>query len=98
MPRRRPVRRQGTGLPPASVHRRIEAGPDGFDYEVRPIAASRAVKSYRCPGCDHEIRTATAHVVVWRVENGDGGVDDRRHWHTLCWANRAKRGPTRKWS
>jgi len=31
--------------------RRIEAGPDGYDYEVRPIPASRATKIYRCPGC-----------------------------------------------
>jgi len=98
MPRRRPERRKGTGLPPLPVHRRIETGADGFDYEVRPIAASRAVKSYRCPGCDHEIRSGTAHVVVWRVDDGDTGVDDRRHWHTQCWVNRAKRGPTRKWS
>ena len=98
MPRRRPGRRQGTGLPPLPAHRRIEVGPDGFDYEVRPIAGSRAVKSYRCPGCDHEIRSGTAHVVVWRVDDGDAGLDDRRHWHTPCWANRAKRGPTRKWS
>ena len=98
MPRRRPERRQGTGLPPLPVHRRIETGADGFDYEVRPIAASRAVKHYRCPGCDHEIRSGTAHVVVWRVDDGEAGADDRRHWHTPCWANRAKRGPTRNWS
>ena len=98
MPRRRPERRKGTGLPPLPAHRRIEAGADGFDYEVRPIAASRAVKNFRCPGCDHEIRSGTAHVVVWRVEDGDAGADDRRHWHTPCWANRAKRAPTRKWS
>jgi hypothetical protein len=98
MPRRRSERRQGTGLPPLPVHRRIEAGADGFDYEVRPIAAARAVKSYRCPGCDHEIRSGTTHVVVWRIDAGDSGVDDRRHWHTPCWANRARRGPTRKWS
>ena len=98
MPRRRSERRQGTGLPSLPAHRRIETGADGFDYEVRPIAASRAVKSYRCPGCDHEIRSGTAHVVVWRVDDGEAGVEDRRHWHTPCWANRAKRGPTRKWS
>jgi hypothetical protein len=98
MPRRRPERRQGTGLPPLPAHRRIEAGVDGFDYEVRTIAGSRAVKSYRCPGCDHEIRSGTAHVVVWRVDDGEAGVEDRRHWHTPCWANRAKRAPTRKWS
>jgi len=77
--------------------RRIEVGADGFDYEVRPVTASRATKSYRCPGCDHEIRPAAAHVVVW-PDDGSGGVDDRRHWHTTCWAHRTNRGPTRRWS
>ncbi len=101
MPRRRPDRRQGTGLPPLPMQRRIEIGADGYDYEVRPVAAARAVKTYRCPGCDHEIRSGTAHVVVWRVYEGSAGdaeLEDRRHWHTPCWANRASRGPTRKWS
>ena len=82
--------------PPLPVARRIETGTDGYDYEVRPIAAARAVKTYRCPGCDHEIRPGTAHVVVWPADRGEG--EDRRHWHTPCWANRANRGPTRKWS
>ncbi|MCX2934906.1 hypothetical protein ORI20_32090 [Mycobacterium sp. CVI_P3] len=98
MPRRRPGRRREAGLPPLPFQRRVEAGADGFDYEVRPIPAARAVKIYRCPGCDHEIRTGTAHVAVWRVDDGEAGLDDRRHWHTACWANRATRGPTRKWS
>jgi len=82
--------------------RRVETGPDGREYEVRPIAAARAVKVYCCPGCDHQIRSGTAHVVVWPVELRRGAsqteIDDRRHWHTPCWANRATRGPTRKWS
>jgi hypothetical protein len=94
MSRRRTPRRQRP-LPPLPATRRIETGPDGYDYEVRAIAAARAVKTYRCPGCDHEIRSGTAHVVVWRVDNGE---DDRRHWHTPCWAHRGTRGPTRKWS
>jgi hypothetical protein len=76
--------------------RRIEPGPDGFDYEVVPIPGARAVKTYRCPGCDHEIRTGTAHVATWRVE--DEGGRDRRHWHSPCWAKRHNRGPTRRWS
>ncbi|AIY47664.1 hypothetical protein MFORT_06651 [Mycolicibacterium fortuitum subsp. fortuitum DSM 46621 = ATCC 6841 = JCM 6387] len=92
--RRRPrEHRRLASLPPS---RRIETGPDGYDYEVRTVAASRAVKVYRCPGCDHEIRVATAHVVVLPIDVGD--VDDRRHWHTACWANRANRSPTRRWS
>ncbi|MBU8833989.1 hypothetical protein [Mycolicibacterium goodii] len=84
-------------LPPSLTSRRVEVGPDGHDYEVRAVSASRATKTYRCPGCDHEIRPGTAHVVVWPVGSGTG-VEDRRHWHTPCWANRANRGPTRRWS
>ncbi|WP_313673396.1 hypothetical protein [Mycolicibacterium sp.] len=76
--------------------RRIETGPDGYDYEVVPIPGARAVKAYRCPGCDHEIRSRTPHVVVWRTDDETG--EDRRHWHTQCWANRATRGPTRRWT
>lgn len=73
----------------------IQAGPDGRDYRVRPVPGARAVKVYRCPGCDHEIRIGTAHVVVWRADH-DG--DDRRHWHTPCWGKRGERSPTRRWS
>lgn len=101
MPRRRPSRRKDSGLPPLPLQRRVEPGADGFDYEVRSIPARRAVKTYRCPGCDHEIRSGIAHVAVWRAEDGMAGeaaLEDRRHWHTACWANRANRGPTRKWS
>ena len=94
--RRTPPRRQ---RPPSlsPVLRRVETGPDGREYEVRSVAAARAVKTYRCPGCDHEIRSGTAHVVVWPADSPDA-MDDRRHWHTPCWANRATRGPTRRWS
>ncbi|MBS4727287.1 hypothetical protein MSM1_02550 [Mycobacterium sp. SM1] len=97
MPRRRrlPRRQQPIWLLP--VTRRAETGPDGHDYEVRPVAGARAVKNYRCPGCDHEIRSGTAHVVVWPVDSPFAGVDDRRHWHTMCWAARTRRRPTRVW-
>ena len=91
---KRPARQNP--LPPLGVGRRVETGPDGYDYEVRPVAAARATKSYRCPGCDHEICSGTAHVVVWPADIG--GVEDRRHWHTACWKHRATRSPTRKWS
>ncbi|MGE2815937.1 hypothetical protein ACQI5H_12445 [Mycobacterium heidelbergense] len=91
--RRTPPRGRSVG----AVFRRVETGPDGDEYDVRPVAAARAVKTYRCPGCDHEIRSGTAHLVVWPADS-HAGVDDRRHWHTSCWANRATRGPTRRWS
>jgi hypothetical protein len=97
MPRRRiPPRRQPPL--PLPAERRIETGPGGYDYEVRPIAGSRATKAYRCPGCDHEIRSGIAHLVVWPAELGERAMEDRRHWHTPCWRHRATRGPTRKWS
>ncbi|MFZ1175849.1 MAG: hypothetical protein WAO15_06180 [Mycobacterium sp.] len=99
--RRTPPRRQRP-LSPPPVGRRVEIGPDGHEYEVRPVAAARAVKTYRCPGCDHEIRSGTSHLVVWPTDSilggGPSGVEDRRHWHTPCWAHRATRGPTRQWS
>ncbi|GFG84288.1 hypothetical protein [Mycolicibacter algericus] len=93
--RRSPSRRQQP-LRPLPLSRRVEVGLDGYDYLVAAIAGSRAVKVYRCPGCDHEIRSGIAHVVVWREDSAEG--EDRRHWHTPCWANRNNRSPTRKWS
>ncbi|WP_113963821.1 hypothetical protein [Mycobacterium shimoidei] len=90
-----PRRRRVVPLP---VVRRVETGPDGYEYEVRPVAGARAAKTYRCPGCDHEIHSGTAHLVVWPVEESGAAIEDRRHWHTPCWANRATRGPTRRWS
>ncbi|KAA1431571.1 hypothetical protein [Mycolicibacter arupensis] len=98
MARRRSASRRHEPLGPLPLHQRVEAGTDGYDYVVVPIAGSRAVKVYRCPGCDHEIRCGIAHVVVWPHGASDAAGDDRRHWHTPCWANRHNRGPTRKWS
>jgi hypothetical protein len=63
-----------------------ESASDG-DWVVRPVSASGASKIYRCPGCDHEIRTAVPHVVAWRI----GEEDDRRHWHRACWEARLRR-------
>ena len=85
-------------MPPLPAPRRIEVGPDGYDYDVKPVAAARALKNYRCPGCDHEIKPGIAHLVVWPADAGETAVDDRRHWHTPCWSNRSNRGPTRTWS
>jgi len=87
-------RRELPPLPAALFGSALQTGADGYDYEVRKIPGARATKTYRCPGCDHEIRPGVAHVAVWRP----GDEDDRRHWHTPCWTNRANRGPTRRWS
>lgn len=98
MAKRRTSPRRQRPSAPLPLSRRVEVGADGYDYDVRAVAASRAVKTYRCPGCDHEIRPSVAHVVVWPADLGEAAVDDRRHWHTSCWTNRSNRGPTRTWS
>jgi len=64
----------------------------GENWVVKPIRGSSSTKSYRCPGCDQEIRPATPHVVVWPEETIVGeAIDNRRHWHTACWQARDRR-------
>ena len=53
-------------------------------YEVRAVGGQ---KSYRCPGCDHEVRAGVTHLVVVPV----GDADARRHWHTECWRRELRR-------
>lgn len=76
----------------------MESGPSGDpdQYHVRRVQASRAAKDYRCPGCDHLVKSGTAHVVAW--PDRPGGDDERRHWHSGCWNGRGSRGITRRWS
>jgi hypothetical protein len=69
----------------------VEEHPDG-DWAVRSISGSAATKTYRCPGCDQEIRPGVPHVVAWPSDR-PSGEDDRRHWHTPCWNARGRRGP-----
>jgi hypothetical protein len=56
--------------------------------DVRHVQPYQAEKTYRCPGCDHEIPPGQGHeVVVPRA-----APDDRRHWHTGCWQQAVRRG------
>ncbi|MFW6598529.1 hypothetical protein ACQBAU_08250 [Propionibacteriaceae bacterium Y2011] len=67
-----------------------ESRSDG-DWQVRTVTGQAATKPYRCPGCQQQIGIGTPHVVVWPstvTSWTGGGVDDRRHWHTSCWARR----------
>jgi hypothetical protein len=90
---RRRRSRPGAAAPPAG-----RLPPDevaewaGRPYRVRPVTGSAAGKTYRCPGCDQEIRPATPHLVAW-PDDEFGGAEgaDRRHWHTACWAARDRR-------
>jgi hypothetical protein len=95
MPRRNFPRR---AAPPPTVRgagwAQLETSSDG-DWLVRTVAGEQAVKSYRCPGCDHEIRPGVAHLVAWPA-GAHGSSADRRHWHTGCWIARTRRAPTRR--
>ncbi|RFU19757.1 hypothetical protein D0Z06_19830 [Geodermatophilus marinus] len=77
----------------------VEEAADG-DWVVRPVTGSATGKTYRCPGCDQEIRPGTPHVVTWAAFTRDSDLepwdtasaaDDRRHWHTACWRARGRR-------
>ena len=61
------------------------------DVEVRRVHPFEATKTYRCPGCNQEIRTGIGHVVVVPID----APDLRRHWHTPCWERREQRRPGR---
>jgi hypothetical protein len=101
LPRRRP--RAGSRSPdrgPARRAEQVEQAADG-DWVVRPLTgASNTGKTYRCPGCDQEIRPGTPHVVTWPAYPRDSDLDPwdtessadwRRHWHTACWRARTHR-------
>lgn len=66
----------------------MEEHDDGI-FMVRKITGSSSTKSYRCPGCDQLIPTATPHIVAWHEHD----VETRRHWHTPCWRARGRRHP-----
>lgn len=77
-----------------SLNERIESH-EGQDYRVRTLrgsSASGAGGPYRCPGCDQQVPAGSAHIVAWA--DHDAEARDRRHWHTVCWSNRATRRPT----
>jgi len=62
----------------------------GRDYRVRSVSGSGSPGPYRCPGCDQTL-AGIPHVVAWPAEDVD--AEDRRHWHTACWAARNTRAP-----
>lgn len=88
--KRRPSKHLRPARPLGTSHARAEAKGDGT-WVVRSIAGQNAQKTYRCPGCNHDIRPGVPHVVAWPHDPGpgrDSAVVDRRHWHTSCWQRR----------
>ncbi len=58
---------------------------------VRSVPGDRAAKAYVCPGCHVTIGIGVPHVVTWPSDPGwagGSGVEQRRHWHSGCWARR----------
>lgn len=59
-----------------------------MSWNVQPVSAAQAQKTYLCPGCGQEIAPGVAHVVTWRADGVLGDAADiaaRRHWHDYCW-------------
>ena len=69
-------------------HHRPEL-PDG-PVEVRHVQPYQAVKTYRCPGCDHEIPPGHGHEVVVPRD----APEDRRHWHTRAGTESRRAAPS----
>jgi hypothetical protein len=99
--RRRGAPARATGALSGPRPDQVEEASDG-DWVVRPVmgGATGGLKTYRCPGCDQEIRPGTPHVVTWPAYardsdpdpwDTDSAADLRRHWHTTCWRARDRR-------
>ncbi len=91
MPRRtRPKKRRGRATAtsddpePLRAPDVVAAAPEG--WHVQLVQPASAVKEYRCPGCNQEIRPGTKHLVAWRDDDAEG----RRHWHLPCWQREAR--------
>lgn len=71
--------------------RRIQGKRDGA-WNVQPLSAVGATKTYVCPGCGLGIGVGVAHTVTWRADGIMGEMNDlaaRRHWHLHCWKLRS---------
>lgn len=95
MPRSRRRRPEARPLTMRGVHgaaTRVQWA--GRSWLVRRLSGQTSERTYRCPGCHHDIAPGTAHVVAWPEDGlgGGGGVEDRRHWHSACWRARDHRG------
>ena len=94
-PRRRgrPGKGTGAGLPPSLQRGGVsEVRYAGQVWSVRQVRANDSGRVYRCPGCQQEVGAGTPHTVVWPVGSMQE-LDNRRHWHTVCWSARERRRP-----
>lgn len=86
----RTAKRRQAPRPLSGGYARAEIKSDGR-WIVRSMPGTRAAKTYRCPACQAPIPPGTAHIVAWPDTPRWGSataVEDRRHWHSTCWARR----------
>lgn len=82
-----PLERTRFGVP------QLQDAPDG-QWHVRRISPVNASKTYKCPGCGHQIPSGVEHIVAWRSDHWSGeeaSANARRHWHSNCWKSRSYR-------
>jgi hypothetical protein len=95
-PRRhgRPRKGSGGGGVPPSLQRGgvVEVRYAGQSWAVRQVRPNDSGRDYLCPGCQQQVSAATAHTVVWPAASMQE-VENRRHWHTVCWSARERRRP-----
>ncbi|MFK5633222.1 MULTISPECIES: hypothetical protein [unclassified Ornithinimicrobium] len=90
--------RAGSGPPPAAREPVVtETRYAGQVWGVRTVRPNDSGRVYRCPGCQGEVGADVAHTVAWPVESMQQ-VDNRRHWHTVCWSARERRRPGGSWA
>ncbi|QFG67842.1 hypothetical protein [Ornithinimicrobium pratense] len=83
----------GGGLPPSVQRGGVgEVRYAGQLWLVRQVRPNDSGRSYLCPGCQQEVSAGTAHTVVWPAESMRE-LENRRHWHTVCWSARERRRP-----
>lgn len=92
--RGRPVKGAAGGGPPAALSRGgvSEVSYAGQGWAVRQVRANDSGRVYVCPGCQQEVGADMAHTVAWPAASMRE-VENRRHWHTRCWAARERRRP-----
>ncbi|MFX0538041.1 hypothetical protein ACQBAT_03565 [Ornithinimicrobium sp. Y1847] len=64
----------------------------GQVWGVRQVRPNDSGRVYRCPGCQGEVGADSAHTVAWPIASMQT-VENRRHWHSPCWAARERRRP-----
>lgn len=104
MPRSNRARRRGRTRTPGGAAPGSGLGPPllggtagavsyaGQQWSFRAVRGNASGRSYVCPGCQQELPALTPHTVAW-PQDAMQGVDNRRHWHTTCWAARDRRRP-----